>query len=407
MSAPRASVSETIRQELRPGETLLWTGAPDPGKHLNHRDAYAVPITAGFAVAMVGTGLRSALDEGGIGYWIMALLALSAAAFALIGRFWVKVRQKRRIGYAITDQRVIFAKPGLVEDLRVADEQPLLRYSGDGRHVDATFRDGWQVRQWENTGFNTLFPDHNSIGFVFYDVPDPEGLVSALARAHGEELDDDAADMSAVDTEGREGTEVGADDGAGRGAGTARDTPADDHFAQQLRVGEDLLWTGSPDPTRHFDHRDAWLIPLGIVLGAASVWSSISFAAAGSPMAALIGIPGLLIGILLMGGRLFLKSRTKAATRYAVTSQRALIFRPAGALETRTLAGSPIAVRISKDGRHGTIRFGTATPWQGLLDNTGLELSQQIPPAFVFHDVADHEAARAALVQAGASGLSA
>lgn len=114
MSAPRASVAETTRGQLRPGETLMWTGAPDPGKHLNHRDAYAVPMTALFALMVAGTGLRSTWDEGGIGSWIVALLALAAAAFALVGRFWLKVRQKRRIGYAITDQRIIFAKPGLI-----------------------------------------------------------------------------------------------------------------------------------------------------------------------------------------------------------------------------------------------------------------------------------------------------
>lgn len=398
MSAPRSSVAETIREHLRPGETLLWTGAPDPGKHLNHRDAYAVPMTALFALAVLAPGLKSAWDQGGIGNWIIAALALAAAAFALVGRFWVKVRQKRRIGYAITDQRVIFAKPGLIEDLRVADEHPTLRYSGDGRHVDATFRDGWQVRPWENTGFNPLFPNHNSIGFVFYDVADPEGLIDALDRAHGEET----AAAPGADAEDLQGAGPGADE-----AGEQRPRSSDDgRFTPQLRAGERLLWTGAPDPARHLDHRDAWLIPLGVVLGAVSVWSAVSFAADGSPMAALIGIPGLLLGLLLMGGRFFLKSRTKAATRYAVTSQRALILRPAGTLESRTLTDTTIQVRPSKDGRHATISFGTTPPWQSVLDNTGLELSQQMAPAFVFHDVADHESAREALERHRTSGAS-
>lgn len=398
MSAPRASVAETIRQELRPGETLLWAGAPDPGRHLSHRDAYAVPMTVVFALLVGSAAARSALEQGGIGSWIMALVALAAASFALVGRFWFKARQKRRIGYAITDQRVIFAKPGLVEGLRVADEHPLLRHSGDGRHVDATFRDGWQVRPWENTGLQPLFPDHYTIGFVFYDVADPEGLITALARAHGEEIDDVSEGGSAV----------GAEDAPrAEGVGSLPDGAADDRIAAALRHGERLLWTGAPDPARHLDHRDAWLIPLGAVLGVVSIWTGVSFAADGSTMAALLGIPGLLLGLLLMGGRFLLKSRTKAATRYAVTSQRAMILRPAGGLETRTLAGVPADIRISKDGRHATIRFEAQPSLSSVLDNTGLELTQQIAPAFIFHDVADHAAALAALEQARASGASA
>lgn len=158
------------------------------------------------------------------------------------------------------------------------------------------------MRPWENTGFTALFPNHNSIGFAFYDVADPEGLIDALARAHGEETLDDTAGAPGDDAEDLQQAGRG-DEKAG--AHRLRDGYGD-RFSSRLRAGERLLWTGAPDPARNLDARDAWLIPLGVVLGAVSVWSAVSFAADGSPMAALIDIPGLLLGLLLMGGRFFL-----------------------------------------------------------------------------------------------------
>lgn len=100
-----------LQEDLNPGETLLWTGAPPTGVIFRASDIFLIPfslIWCSFAVFWVFMAARG----GGI-------FALFGVPFVLVGfmlvfgRFIVDARQRANTVYGLTQHRIII-KSGIL-----------------------------------------------------------------------------------------------------------------------------------------------------------------------------------------------------------------------------------------------------------------------------------------------------
>lgn len=181
-------------------------------------------------------------------------------------------------------------------------------------------------------------------------------------------------------------------------------SPTDDQatISALLRPGERLLWSGRPDPPRHVTGKDAALIPFSILWCGFAIFWEASVLRTGAPLAmALFGIPFVLIGLYFVVGRFVVKARSKKRTRYAVTDRRALIVRDGGSVRDTPVAGQPLSVNRSANGRHASVTIGrtsTGFPFGGLAiwENTGMDLFAG-SASFSLVDVAEPDAMLGAL----------
>ena len=171
-------------------------------------------------------------------------------------------------------------------------------------------------------------------------------------------------------------------------------------LAPYLRPGEELLWSGRPDPDVRFSGVDVFLVPFTIMWGGfALVWELAVLTSGAGAFFALWGIPFVAMGVYMLFGRFIYKRRTKLRTAYGMTSGRALV-----AVGNTTLYDSPIkqiprSIRRSRDGSHVSITFGNQRGWSnaGMYANTGMDFFMRGNAPVAFYDVADGQALLAAL----------
>ena len=175
-------------------------------------------------------------------------------------------------------------------------------------------------------------------------------------------------------------------------------------FEDHLVDGEEIRWTGRPDPSVNFDRRDLTLIPFSIAWAGFAIFATAGFVkgyieAAGSggqegsflflALAAMFS----LLGLYLLVGRFFNKRWNKLRTYYALTNLRVLI------LETGTtspLSGVPWD-KVPAIGKTqgfvgtGTVTFAQVRWWKTDTGNTGLEFFTLLPSRKVtaFYDIAE------------------
>ena len=91
---------------LLPGERVHWTGAPDPRRHFNPADWFAVPFSllwASFAVIWEAQAIAS--GAGFLMLWGIPFVAVGL--YVTVGRFVRKAWLRRRTHYALTNLRAL------------------------------------------------------------------------------------------------------------------------------------------------------------------------------------------------------------------------------------------------------------------------------------------------------------
>jgi len=164
-------------------------------------------------------------------------------------------------------------------------------------------------------------------------------------------------------------------------------------FAPYLLPDEKVLWTGRPDPAKHFGASDVLLVPFSLLWGGFAIFWLVTALMEGAPVAyALFGLPFVALGLYLIFGRFIYKANRKRHTVYGLTEGRALVAVGPGSLSEAPLLRTPVDQRRSRDGRHLTVTFGrpaggwSAGPTQA---NTGMELFDRGNGPLGFYDVLD------------------
>lgn len=152
------------------------------------------------------------------------------------------------------------------------------------------------------------------------------------------------------------------------------DGELEDRIRGELGKGEKLLWVGCPRQGFLLRAADAFLIPFSILWGGFAIFWEVGVLAAGAPwFFALWGIPFVLVGLYLMFGRFLVDARQRAATVYAVTSERVVIVSGLFARQVKSLAIDTITeLSLTERGNGGgTITFGPVPPFYGRSVGSG------------------------------------
>lgn len=99
--------SSAFRDELSPGERLLWSGRPQQGLMLRGSDALLIPFSllwGGFAVFWEASAVR-----GGAPFFfkLWGIPFVLVGLYITVGRFLFDAWQRARTLYAVTDQRAL------------------------------------------------------------------------------------------------------------------------------------------------------------------------------------------------------------------------------------------------------------------------------------------------------------
>ena len=183
-------------------------------------------------------------------------------------------------------------------------------------------------------------------------------------------------------------------------------------------AGEEVLWSGRPDPAVVFADMDALAVPASILWLAAAAFVADKVIRINALGGSLVMGPFLAIGSYALVGRFGHKRHRKQRTLYALTSDYVIII-VGRAVSVDRISHMEALTAHSTDGRHIEVRFsapddprglwiGGRMPVMGspqlgtLMGNTGMELRDRGKSPLAFYDVADADALMTALERSNA-----
>jgi hypothetical protein len=147
-------------------------------------------------------------------------------------------------------------------------------------------------------------------------------------------------------------------------------------FQPYLFTGERICWTGQPKQGLVLSGRDAFLIPASLMWGGFAIfWNAMVWLApfgtksGGGPgwLFRLWGLPFLVAGLYLIGGRFFHDAYIRKKLFYAVTDQRILVLRGSKITSLDIHRLPRLELSEHRDGT-GTLAFegSNGVPWAGM-----------------------------------------
>ena len=116
-----------LQPYLLTGERILWTGQPKQGLALTGKDAFLIPFSlmwGGFAIvwnAMVWLAPFDTSTGGGPG-WLFKLWGLPfliIGLYLIAGRFFHDAHIRKKLFYAVTDQRILVLRGSKLTSLDI------------------------------------------------------------------------------------------------------------------------------------------------------------------------------------------------------------------------------------------------------------------------------------------------
>ena len=151
---------EAFNGRLLPGERILWSGQPGQGLLFTSRDTFLIPFSlVWFGFTVFWESQVTSQSEAPNFFVLWGAMFMCFGLYMVVGRFIVDAWLRRRINYAVTDQRVLivrsapFAKFVAVSLARLPEVQ--LSERGNGR---GTIRFGQEVMMWGRQGFGAWSP---------------------------------------------------------------------------------------------------------------------------------------------------------------------------------------------------------------------------------------------------------
>ena len=183
-----ADLRQQLQPHLLPHERILWSGQPQQGLTLSGTDALLIPFSlmwGGFAIfwnAMVWFGPFGGVDDGGADWFfkLWGLPFLVIGLYLIAGRFVHDAWLRRRIFYAVTDQRVIVLRGGSVSslDIRRLPRLDLAQHrDGTGTLAFEPGTSGWMAAN----GLNWWLPALAS-PTRFFRIQDPRRVYELIHR---------------------------------------------------------------------------------------------------------------------------------------------------------------------------------------------------------------------------------
>jgi uncharacterized membrane protein len=173
------------------------------------------------------------------------------------------------------------------------------------------------------------------------------------------------------------------------------DTAERQRVERHLAAGEWIEWIGRPDPSKHFNRGDVFLVPFSLLWGGFAIFWEAAAIKSGGPFFIVWGFAFVLVGLYMIGGRFIYKQRRRRRTTYAVTNRRTLriVERARGeTVDARYLRSlSSVSTHVGSDG-HGTIELDGSGPFPPWRADSGMELfgwGRYGPLGLSFSDIED------------------
>jgi len=173
-----------------------------------------------------------------------------------------------------------------------------------------------------------------------------------------------------------------------------------DFIGRQLVKGEEVLWSGQPDPSMVFSKADVVLIPAGVLWAAMAIFFSAEILSASkadssdAPLIVFFAVPFTLLAFHATLGRFVFRRWVKSRTHYVVTNERVLaLSRVFGDNVHAWFLDEIDQLTTVKSKRGaGSIWFGEAPWWLVFLGSSVLDAPAALPGNLgpvVFYDLRD------------------
>jgi hypothetical protein len=111
--------AEVISRQLRPGETLLWSGQPPTGVRLRGADLLLIPFSVlwcGFAIFWEVSVIRMSGQMGGpaLFFILWGMFFVVIGLYFVFDRFFVDAFIRSQTFYGVTNERVVISS-GMAE----------------------------------------------------------------------------------------------------------------------------------------------------------------------------------------------------------------------------------------------------------------------------------------------------
>jgi len=150
---------DLFKGRLLPGERIMWRGQPGQGLILMPRDAALVPFSllwCGFAIFWTLTATR----DGAPGFFeLWGLMFVCVGLYFVAGRFLVDAWVRRGMQYAVTDRRILIARPAPFAKFTAIGLAPLPEIDlADRAGGRGTIRFGQATSLWNNRSMSVWSP---------------------------------------------------------------------------------------------------------------------------------------------------------------------------------------------------------------------------------------------------------
>jgi hypothetical protein len=116
---------DIFRDELNPGERIIWTGQPQQGFLFRPADIFLIPfslIWGGFAIVLES----AAISQGAPFFFtIWGIPFVLVGLYFIAGRFFVDKAQRSKTFYALTNERVIIVSGFINQNVKTLNLKTL------------------------------------------------------------------------------------------------------------------------------------------------------------------------------------------------------------------------------------------------------------------------------------------
>lgn len=167
--------ADPLRRHLLSGERILWTGRPDPNRLLTLGDVLLIPFSlmwGGFAIfwELGVLGVWSKSGRGAPGLFVLwGIPFVIVGQYFIWGRFVYKRWDRRRTVYAVTNQRVLVLRGGMLQSMfvnQLPEMNETTRSDGTGTLDFGRLPFGYGF--WANTGMDWF--SRRGGALAFYDI---------------------------------------------------------------------------------------------------------------------------------------------------------------------------------------------------------------------------------------------
>ena len=178
-----------FQPDLLQGESIQWSGQPDPSINLSRGDIYLIPFglfffgfTVFWLVGVVSLSLGNSERTGGslVFFYFMGLLFVTMGFHLAFGRFIYKKWKKARTYYALTNKRALILTltfgrklDGAYLDRLVAINK-FVRSDGSGTIYFGS--PSWMTTAYGNSGMDFLTGFYSGDVPAFYDIHDADSV---------------------------------------------------------------------------------------------------------------------------------------------------------------------------------------------------------------------------------------